>query len=595
MPGEGTVTVRVIGNVAGLKTAMSEAESTTKGAMDRVGASADKAGGHFSNLRDTIKGVVGVAAGFAAFDIGAHALSSMTDEANADQKAMTTLLQAMQQGGEQTGPQFAAALKDIQEKGSALGFSAADTTNALAHMREAGISTAQGMSALPAIYDLARAKGLDLDTATRDVVLGMQGQGRALKDLNVELPPAVGSTTSLLNAQQKYNDAVAKYGENSKQAQTALQTLNNTQRNVAGGTEYLDQVTQALEDRLGGQAVAATQTASGAWQSFTTQLKDVGGQIMGNMMPAISAILQAIGPIIITLVQQLAPAITNIVTTIAPVISSIVQAFIPALNAILPAISRIMAALAPVINTLVHALAPAFTMIVQAVAPVIAQMVEQLAPTFTKVITALAPLITDLLKDFLPIWKDLAPLLTPILQLLGEVLVPILEALDKIIQALNPVFQAFGNVAKDVFGGVISAAEHVWDFFKGLPGAIGDIFGKVGQAISAPFRFAFDLIADLWNNTLGRIHFKIPGWVPGLGGDEFGFPTIPKMHRGGIVPGNPGDESLAILTAGERVTPASQTGDGINVTVYAMSNADPAIIGSAVARGIRTKSRVVYA
>jgi hypothetical protein len=32
------------------------------------------------------------------------------------------------------------------------------------------------------------------------------------------------------------------------------------------------------------------------------------------------------------------------------------------------------------------------------------------------------------------------------------------------------------------------------------------------------------------------------------------------MHTGGIVPGAPGQESLAILQAGERVTPSSRAG-----------------------------------
>jgi hypothetical protein len=37
------------------------------------------------------------------------------------------------------------------------------------------------------------------------------------------------------------------------------------------------------------------------------------------------------------------------------------------------------------------------------------------------------------------------------------------------------------------------------------------------------------------------------------------------MHTGGRVPGAPGQESLAILQAGERVTPSSRADDGRTV------------------------------
>lgn len=596
MAGQGTVTVRVIGNVSGLKTAMSEAETTTKGAMDRVGASAEGAGGHFDNLKSHVGGVVTAAVGLGVFAVGAEAIKGATNQAVENQKAMGQLMQAMQQGGEQTGPQFADGLQKVIDKGTSFGYGMNDTVHALTHLREAGVSTSQAMDAMPAIWDLARAKNIDLDQSAKAVVMGMQGQGRALKDLNVALPPAISGTKSIQNALDKYNAALAAHGPNSKQAIDALKKYQDAQAHAAGGTEYLDQITQSLEDRLGGQAQATANSAAGAWEVFTAQIKEAGANIMGAAMPAITQLMQSLGPIVVMLLQTLAPAFIGVVTAVTPLIQSVVNALIPAFKAIMPAVQQVLAALVPVIQTLVNSLAPAFTMVVKAVAPVIAQLMTQLAPVFTQVINALAPLIVDLLKDFLPIWKDLAPLLVPIVQLLGSVLVPILQLLDKVVQALQPVFQAFGNIAKTVFGDVIGAAQHVWDFFKDAVGFVGDVFHKIGDAISAPFRAAFDLVADLWNNTLGRLNFTIPGWVPGIGGDHFGLPQIPKMHTGGEVPGNPGDEMLAILQAGERVVPAGgPSGNGINVTVFAMSQSDPLTIGNAVARGIRTKSRVVYA
>jgi len=49
--------------------------------------------------------------------------------------------------------------------------------------------------------------------------------------------------------------------------------------------------------------------------------------------------------------------------------------------------------------------------------------------------------------------------------------------------------------------------------------------------------WAWNLIARAWNDTVGKLHFKIPGWVPVLGGNEFGMPTLPTvaLQHGGIV------------------------------------------------------------
>jgi hypothetical protein len=79
----------------------------------------------------------------------------------------------------------------------------------------------------------------------------------------------------------------------------------------------------------------------------------------------------------------------------------------------------------------------------------------------------------------------------------------------------------------------------------------------VGDFISGVWRRAFGAVRTAWNSTVGGKGFSIPDWVPIIGGKTF---RIPRMHTGGVVPGAPGQESLAILQAGERVTPSSRAG-----------------------------------
>jgi phage-related protein len=111
---------------------------------------------------------------------------------------------------------------------------------------------------------------------------------------------------------------------------------------------------------------------------------------------------------------------------------------------------------------------------------------------------------------------------------------------------------------------VIFIATH-WDAIvsgaKTLMKRIGAVFRSVTNLVTAPFRLAFNAIADLWNGTVGRLSFKVPGWVPGIGGDGFSMPHIPKLARGAdimragaVTVGDNGPEQLWLPT-GARVAP----------------------------------------
>jgi hypothetical protein len=120
----------------------------------------------------------------------------------------------------------------------------------------------------------------------------------------------------------------------------------------------------------------------------------------------------------------------------------------------------------------------------------------------------------------------------------------------------------FQRAWRNSWNWIKSAAKNTWDWLKQVPGWIGTAFGKVANFITAPFRWAFNYIASAWNNTIGRLSWTVPGWVPGIGGNTISVPNIPKFHSGGVVPGAPGSEMLAVLQAGETVTPAGRSSGG---------------------------------
>jgi len=85
-------------------------------------------------------------------------------------------------------------------------------------------------------------------------------------------------------------------------------------------------------------------------------------------------------------------------------------------------------------------------------------------------------------------------------------------------------FEGFRNVVDSVFGVIKNSVKAGMDAIKDYLGFILGIYKGI-----------FNAIASLWNNTFGKLSFKVPGWVPGIGGKGFDVPNIPMLAEGGIV------------------------------------------------------------
>jgi len=123
------------------------------------------------------------------------------------------------------------------------------------------------------------------------------------------------------------------------------------------------------------------------------------------------------------------------------------------------------------------------------------------------------------------------------------------------------------KLVSTVVGQVFGA---IGGWLKSVPGDIASAFGDVAKLISSPFITAFNDIVNFWNSTIGSLHFKIPGWVPGIGGDSF---SVPRMASGGYLAagqmalvGEQGPE-LFVPSSGGRVMPNSRL--GMNSVSYA--------------------------
>jgi phage-related protein len=144
--------------------------------------------------------------------------------------------------------------------------------------------------------------------------------------------------------------------------------------------------------------------------------------------------------------------------------------------------------------------------------------------------------------------------------------------------------ETFRDVVRGALNAVKVGAETLWGFFRDLPGNLWGIAGQISDAILWPYKTAFNLIAKLWNNTVGQLSFSIPSWVPGMGGKGFSMPRLPTFQLGGVVPGTGPVPILA--HGGETITPAGAAGPIVVQLVL-----DGRVITEVVHDGLLTKQR----
>lgn len=145
-------------------------------------------------------------------------------------------------------------------------------------------------------------------------------------------------------------------------------------------------------------------------------------------------------------------------------------------------------------------------------------------------------------------------------------------ALIAVVGVAYTKFEGFRNIVDAVFGGI-----KWW---------INNVTIPAFQGLLAVFKGIFNGIATIWNNTIGKLSFKIPSWVPGIGGAGFSVPDIPMLADGGIV----NSPTLAMIgEAGpEAVVPLDRMGQmgGNNITIH-VNGGDP----NAVVSALRTYMR----
>lgn len=163
-------------------------------------------------------------------------------------------------------------------------------------------------------------------------------------------------------------------------------------------------------------------------------------------------------------------------------------------------------------------------------------------------------------------------------------------AIRGVIAAAWSAFSGWWSIMVDGLARVWEGAwERIKGFFSGIWEGIKSVIRSSINTILGWVEGFVNSIIDGINRASGMLN-KLPGVNIG----SVGKISLPRYHSGGVVPGPPGSEQLAVLEAGETVIPArrSDRGSGGGVTIEKLVvQGTPERIVQDVGRAIGTEIR----
>ncbi len=556
-----TVTAYIAGDATGYKRAMSEAEHHT-----------GKTG---SVMHGVFTGIGIAATGLAVEGIG-KVIDFLAESSKAamDDEVVTTRLTTALRDNVKGFTGTAQAMDDASAAARKLGFSDDEAKASLARLVTVTKDTKQSQADLAIAEDLARAKGIDLAAATDIVVKAQNGNLGALKKLGIVVPAVTTNVDELKASHDKFTPAQLKAAQAADKQASATAAL------------------AAIHKAAQGQAEAYAGTMKGSMAVAGAQVEEIMEKLGGTLNQMVAAVL----PPLLAGLEVVAGWFGQLVAAVQPFIPVVQELVGQAFTALVDAFAQIDAAIQPLmpvlkrlageyLSTLVTWWSAVAKVITETVIPVVVRIVNAVLPPLT---AALRWLANDVLPSVADAFRFIASHVLPLVTsavgwITKNVLPPLGAAFDWVVKnVLPPVTAAFGWIAKNVLPalgtGFALLTDHVIPAIANAFQAVGSVVGKVFGAVTGTVKSAINTVIGIINGMIRAIdsvqihvHIDPPDPLPKISFDwnGVGIGQLPYLHAGGIVPGTPGSDVLAVLQAGERVVARGASGGGgVTVNIY---------------------------
>ena len=449
--------------------------------------------------------------------------------------------------GQTSFPELAASMGKVVPLASALNVSQEELYGTFATLTGVTGSTAEVATQMKAVMSGLMSPTDNMTKALNS--LGYSNANAALESLGFQgtldaLGKTVGGDTQLL----------AKMFS-SVEAQTAVLALAGSQAdNLTEKTQAMYEATGATDRAFGIQTDTLEYTIQVIKNLGTNFMTEVGRKILPivknvaqKVLPMIQDGLDKIGPVVDRIYQALSPVIEiagKAIGQVLPIFQKNLEGGMSLFEKIGPVIQKIGEQLLPVLSMAIQAVGDMLSSIelgkfAEDLFSVVGTVIQALIPILSTLCSALSPILkmaAQLVNSLLPAIMSRIKLFVPAIQLLASIISSyignVLSYTIPIIQNVINVISGLLDFITNVFTGNWSAA---WENVK-------SIFANAFQALAGIAKAPLNGVISLINSVISGINnvgFKIPDWVPVLGGKDFkiNIPQIPMLATGGFTTG----------------------------------------------------------
>lgn len=459
---------------------------------------------------------------------------------NIDADDMSGAMDYVFKASQSTGMGFTDLLSTVQQFGPQLqemGYSFEESTALIGQLDKAGVNTGEVLGAMKKSVSALAKEGI----SASDGLAQYSEKIKGAKDMTeaTTIASEIFGTKAASTMAKAIRDGTLSVDDLTKSLEDSQETI----AGAAGDTYDFAERLQLFKQQA---QVALEPLASTLFDSLN-DLMPIVGEAMEGIIPVIEQMSEAIIPIVKDLLPKIGPMLTQLVPPlvsmagtigsqlippIVEMVTSLIPVLIQLINSLLPVVTMIIQSVLPIVVQILNTLTPILSMIISLLSPILELIMAVVQPILNLIMMAVQPLISVLSVLIEAALRPLQPIIQVLAQLFTGVLGGAMQSIQPIISAVQSIFQGLMNFITGVFTGNWSQA------WSGVVQTLGGIFEGIIAVVKAPINAVIGLINGAIG-ALNKISVKIPDWVPGVGGQNFGvnIPTISYLATGGFTDG----------------------------------------------------------
>jgi phage-related protein len=325
------------------------------------------------------------------------------------------------------------------------------------------------------------------------------------------------------------NDASLKAAYFAKTGEKVTGVLTPQQKVLAAQAAIMEQTSDAQ-----GDFARTSDGLANSQRTLAAVIGDVKAEIGVGLLPAVTEIVQAVGPIL----KDLAPLLGELAKTVGGTLAEAFTAIKPLLPPLVEALSKISSTVGGALISAIAALIPAVLPLLE----IFAGLADRIGPLLSKILMKVAEVLTRVLNAVTPILEPLFDLTFNLLDALWPIIDVVVDALLLLVDALAPILSAvavllvpLGEFINVLLASLMPMIKPLIPIIAALAAVFADVLGRAIGVVMAAIGFliiGFSTIAPVvlnnfvapvvklflaWAEMIVGTAATAFGWIPGLG------------------------------------------------------------------------------